>query len=60
VEQKRLNFSVIGNLAIDTFQESFNERAWDYHKGKGLTWSTGEAEKAILRGAEFDFLLLML
>lgn len=54
-EHRRPNFRVIGDVDVVGFEEGYNGKAWEYHKGKGLIWSEGEAEKAIIRGAEFDF-----
>lgn len=51
----RPNFRKIGDLETVGFEEGFNGSAWEYHKGKGLIISKGEAKEAIVVASDFDF-----
>jgi len=54
-EQMRPDYRLIGDGATPTFAEGYNNgKTWEYSKERGITWSTGEAEAATRRGAEFD------
>ncbi|MDC6351051.1 hypothetical protein PP178_05760 [Zeaxanthinibacter sp. PT1] len=52
--QKRPYYRVVGDLGTVGFMEGYNGTAWEYHEGKGLTLSKGEAREAILVGSQFD------
>ena len=52
-ESKRPNFRLVGN-PDKGFAEGFDGASWEYFKEKGVIRSTGEAEAATRRGAEFD------
>lgn len=52
-EFKRPYYRVVGDNARG-FAEGFDGKSWEYNKKKGYYRSEGEAEKATLRGAEFD------
>ena len=49
VQKRRPNFRVIGDVDEVGFEEGFYGQAWEYHKGKGLILSEGEAKEAILK-----------
>jgi hypothetical protein len=53
MEYKRPYYRMIGDTAKG-FAEGFDGKSWEYQKAKGFYRSEGEAEKATLRGAEFD------
>ena len=55
VQQKRPNYRVIGQIDISGFEEGFNGKAWEYHRGKGLIFSEGEAKEVILVSSDFDY-----
>ena len=52
-EFKRPYYRIVGDTARG-FAEGFDGKSWEYNKKKGYYRSEGEADKATLRGAEFD------
>lgn len=53
--QRRTGERVIGSLKLGYAEGlSADGVAWEYSVKKGVTYATGEAKKAIKRGAEFD------
>lgn len=54
VQKMRPNFRVIGDPKEIGFAEGFDGSSWEYFEGKSKR-SSGEAEAATRRGAEFDY-----
>ncbi|WP_340077477.1 hypothetical protein [Leptobacterium sp. I13] len=55
IQKRRPNYRIIGDIDLVGFEEGYNGQAWEYHKGRGLILSEGEAKEVILVSSEFDY-----